>query len=827
MKQKTIILRLCLFLLAIVLTAPAWSKSETWQARNRNKGENEGTRTSADGIVTVSWSNCKTGRALLPANRNWVMAPGSTVTITCQAGWRVRALYISDQLKNESKLICENPVYVGNGSTGIRNYEAPRNSITLRANNSKVEFAKYTVEYVQESPLSFKNDSYTIGVDRITDPLDGYMIHNPDNRVISVSIDNTDVAFVWASRVKGKKVGQTMVNVYAHPNDDYAASSATAIIKVVRNDIDPTLEWTSNTMKAWEILQMPKVSNMPWDYPTDFSLWTFTSSDENTVKPVASSNTLTFGGSGYGKTATITVNIPETNSYNAKTLTYTVSVDNEMRIASKEDWQTFCNQIRQGNKSINATMTADIDLGTTITMAATSETNKYSGTFDGAGHSIKMNWTGSGWVAPFNLLENATVKNLRTRGQITMSKYYFMSGLALEAYGTVTISNCISEVNLTSNSNGSAHGAGLLTNVRDKANVTINDCIVSGTFNGTTENSVRNWAGFVNHKISSSTLKLNNCLYTGTNNAGRSNTFANSDAELNNCYYLNPCGSPQGIQVKNEQLKNGYTAKGLQGNRTDKCHWAQVLGENPSFYNEADKTKTNYVYYDVENARWTCDKFQITDGVARAIGIDFIAGYAESLRGFPASSDHGYTVCLPFDYPIEYGFKAYTLSGGTGTQLHFTEVTGTMEAYKPYYIVPDGLAMFTGNNLQVRAFNTDALKITAGDYSFMGTVSGMTNSGAVAANAYILQDDNLWHKVTMDNTSAYIPAYRAYITSATAGAKALSFTLGNEATGISTVVTTDADGTQRVYDLNGRLLDSNINNLPKGVYVVNGKKVMK
>nr|WP_238319226.1 hypothetical protein [Segatella baroniae] len=40
----------------------------------------------------------------------------------------------------------------------------------------------------------------------------------------------------------------------------------------------------------------------------------------------------------------------------------------------------------------------------------------------------------------------------------------------------------------------------------------------------------------------------------------------------------------------------------------------------------------------------------------------------------------------------------------------------------------------------------------------------MDNANAAAANAYILQDDGLFHKVTTEYPAAVVPIYRAYIT---------------------------------------------------------------
>jgi hypothetical protein len=48
-------------------------------------------------------------------------------------------------------------------------------------------------------------------------------------------------------------------------------------------------------------------------------------------------------------------------------------------------------------------------------------------------------------------------------------------------------------------------------------------------------------------------------------------------------------------------------------------------------------------------------------------------------------------------------------------------------------------------------------------------------------------------------------------------------TLDDSTTAIDRIRTIDTDGTERVYDLNGRLVDSNA----KGIIIKNGKKVLR
>ena len=144
----------------------------------------------------------------------------------------------------------------------------------------------------------------------------------------------------------------------------------------------------------------------------------------------------------------------------------------------------------------------------------------------------------------------------------------------------------------------------------------------------------------------------------------------------------------------------------------------------------------------------------------------------------------------------------------------------------------DGTVQLGGENIEVQAFNDDKLTTPAGKYSFVGTVIGMDNASATAANAYILQTDGMFHKVTADNPSATIPPYRAYIQRNDSGAKQLSIVIDGETTGIGGVTNEATDGKNGpVYDLQGRrvadrLDDAARHRLPAGIYIVGGRKVI-
>ncbi|MBW4727012.1 hypothetical protein [Prevotella nigrescens] len=536
-------------------------------------------------------------------------------------------------------------------------------------------------------------------------------------------------------------------------------------------------------------------------------------------------------GAGYNPKMTYTLNFGDftANTPVTEDKSVDVTVTGTFNIASKEDWKAFCDLVGSGQNAVDAKMTQDVDLGSDIVMAGTYD-NKYSGTFDGQNHTLKINWNSSSSLAPFQYVKSATIRNLRTEGYIK-SITYGLSGLIYSVDGATTISGCVSAVNITSSYNeGGCAAAGMIERVRDNAKVTITDCVVKGKFTATTEKGKRYMAGFVCNQYG--TCTLTNCLYVGENNGtGSNNHTFGYKTTLTNCYYLNACGTAQGERIVEKQLKSGEVAYKLQGDRTDSCHWAQVLGEWPGLYREADKAKPNYVYYNKENNGWMCDDFRLTDGESLPIGLDFTATKATYDRTLTAGKA---TLCLPYELPVQ-GFKAYTLADRqeSRTAVHFKEVNGTLEAYRPYLLVADAPARLDGENLQVKA-DCSSIVLSAGNYYFKGAVHDVVNWWLTSDHAYILQADGLFHKVTSNNPSVTVPAYRAYISyNSHEGAKPLSIVFDGETTGIggTTDGATDGAADGAVYNLQGqrvadRLDDSVRRQIPTGVYIVNGRKVI-
>jgi len=193
-------------------------------------------------------------------------------------------------------------------------------------------------------------------------------------------------------------------------------------------------------------------------------------------------------------------------------------------------------------------------------------------------------------------------------------------------------------------------------------------------------------------------------------------------------------------------------------------------------------------------------------------------------RSLPASEVNAYTVCLPYAPSTEGGLKYYTLTGVEGTTLQFTEISGAPLAYTPYLVFASSSTDIGKTGVANVTMSKEVDGSTAGSYELKGTLSGISHNDA--QGFYILQSGNRWAKIGSD-THAYIPPFRAYIVSAAAASAPAVDYLDNEfhdagsATGIDSMRTTDRNGTERWFDLNGRRIEKPTT---KGIYIHNGRK---
>ena len=265
-----------------------------------------------------------------------------------------------------------------------------------------------------------------------------------------------------------------------------------------------------------------------------------------------------------------------------------------------------------------------------------------------------------------------------------------------------------------------------------------------------------------------------------------------------------------------ENMKNGGLQK-LGITEDALCYMPKKFGES---------TETNVVYGDTTSVL-NCANYKLIDGRDYDVPYKFNAAKVENTRTL-AKSAVPYTICLPYSMQIPANAKAYKMSGRSDNELIFTQTTETLEALQPYLIWADQSdASLNAGTAEIPASGgmTFGKQHDAPGFSMRGTLNGISNDEASELGAYTLQQDGKWHPVLSDNDehrAARILPYRAYLLqNRGAGTRSIGMSLEGT-TGIEQLRTIDSDGTERVYDLNGRQISAPA----KGINIINGKKVI-
>lgn len=184
------------------------------------------------------------------------------------------------------------------------------------------------------------------------------------------------------------------------------------------------------------------------------------------------------------------------------------------------------------------------------------------------------------------------------------------------------------------------------------------------------------------------------------------------------------------------------------------------------------------------------------------------------------------TLCLPFDVTAEQIKNILKAEGmvreykdQTADCINF-QATETMTAGVPYLIKPTE---------EVKGLTFEGVKITAVEGKTKGGIGSENLAISGILGARKLESFELFLNaagkfVAPAKGKETMKGFRAYFISLLgAGAK---INIDGETTGINSIETeTTVNG--KVYNLNGQYVGNSLNGLKKGIYVVNGKKVIK
>lgn len=189
------------------------------------------------------------------------------------------------------------------------------------------------------------------------------------------------------------------------------------------------------------------------------------------------------------------------------------------------------------------------------------------------------------------------------------------------------------------------------------------------------------------------------------------------------------------------------------------------------------------------------------------------------------------TFCVPFDVTVE----GSPLEGATikqiasvtekddGAVINFVDAPATLEAGNAYLVrTTTAIVNPTFNGVTVK--NVTPTNCSGNEkYQLIGIYSPLNIDASRYGKVFGINNRDKLAKVK-ENTS--IKGMRAYFLLANS-ATAAKLNFGGELTGIDAVDNGEAVMTGKVYNLNGQYVGNSLEGLKKGVYVVNGKKVLK
>lgn len=195
------------------------------------------------------------------------------------------------------------------------------------------------------------------------------------------------------------------------------------------------------------------------------------------------------------------------------------------------------------------------------------------------------------------------------------------------------------------------------------------------------------------------------------------------------------------------------------------------------------------------------------------------------IRNIPAGQ--WATVVLPFDYRTPYRTVNALFSSASDGILNFTNIPSytTIPAGTPFLVKSEkgAIQQFEG---ALCSSEVVASEVDGGTYSFCGTFESVT---PMVEGCYYIAIGNVIKRLSSTGT---IKPYRAYFRpNNVAQAKAMRFCVDGEdqgsVTGIDGIMIDPQSGNEKVYNMSGQYVGNSLDELPQGIYIVNGKKVVK
>ncbi|MBR3089566.1 MAG: hypothetical protein IKH02_11160 [Prevotella sp.] len=181
------------------------------------------------------------------------------------------------------------------------------------------------------------------------------------------------------------------------------------------------------------------------------------------------------------------------------------------------------------------------------------------------------------------------------------------------------------------------------------------------------------------------------------------------------------------------------------------------------------------------------------------------------------------TLCLPFeieefsDIVVSAKLAALTGFDATSNTLEFTSVS-SLEAGVPYLVFPE--EDVDAITIQGTTIDSQLTPVSQGVWEFIGIYDPTTLYAGDTSVLFLGTGNTLYYP----NVTNDLKAFRAYFR--TSSDSSANICVDGISTGITTATLDGNDGDGRVYNVSGQFVGTQTRDLPKGVYLRNGNKII-
>ena len=565
-------------------------------------------------------------------------------------------------------------------------------------------------------------------------------------------------------------------------------------------------------------------------------------------------------------------------------------VGSTYQISSAKDLKAFSNLVNglagyKQNAAAKAVLTQDIDMSEVKDwLPIGTSSTPFTGSFNGQGHSIEnlLIDTHRSYSGLFGMTSGATIRGFYISGTLKVDEGTGEHGTIGYASNT-TIREVHSALNITiSKANGDTKHVGGIAGTMASGSA-INRCSFQGTITDEGSNTVGGLVGYADQSSNNISYAVNygtvHSKGAATNTGGILGYVNYNGIKISYCVNVGSVtgnkengGQIVGRQVKAMTIRPSYlyyldgeqlTAFGSSTEATSATGATAmkmddvVRGELTALLNNG-KTPANHVFFQNINEGEQSDPYPVFSGLPEhkivyqgtfgekqsesdETNYNFYVNEDGRLANLPLvnafstpvvfTADHASyrseatgswgTVYLPFAVESTENLQFYEVVPEQISESVLTIAPcTTLKAYTP------GLYQLTGNVFEVEANNVpvaippSTTSVSYGNFVLTGTLGNKTDEDG----GYVLNGNSFHH-----TENVMMNAFQVYLT--VNGSEPQEITLFiSENDGVNlTPALSNGDGI--VYDLQGRRVNSQFSvlnsQLKKGIYIVNGKKILK